>query len=65
MFAREAAKEDHLLGTLTPPWDGLSLRRPGEEVPPYKTFQDGNDAEVAGTRPRADSFSASLAGDNG
>ena len=43
VFAREAADEDHLLGTLPPPWNDLTPQAPVEDGSPSSLFHDLED----------------------
>jgi len=68
VFSREAADEDHLLGTLPPPWGGLTLLPITDEESHSSMFHDSDDdhhASSSGKTPGKESSSAaSQAGDS-
>lgn len=69
-FAREAADEEHLLGTLSPPWNDLSLRAvvaAEGSLPSWVHESEDDDGErrpSQGKAPGKESSSASQAGDS-
>jgi len=66
VFSREAADEEHLLGTLPPPWNNLNLQSITDEESHSSLFHDSDDDHHVsyGKPPGKESSSASQAGDS-